>query len=568
MDLEGFLSRLEHARRNGAGWIARCPAHEDNNPSLSLDERDAKILLHCHAGCSVEAICKALGIEVRELFTEAKPQSRIVNTYDYRDERGAVLFQAVRYEPKEFKQRRPDGHGGWIWNLNGTRRVLYGLPEVLKAKSVLICEGEKDVETARKLGLVATCNPSGAGKWRDEYSESLRGKRDVIIADADEPGRKHAQQVAESLRGKVESLKTIELPGAKDLSEWVEKGGTRDALLELIRNSPESRGVQVESEPSGAGASLISVSIAELLKREIKRREMLLDPILPEQGLAMLYAYRGIGKTFIALGIAAAIASGGRFLRWTAPRARRVLYLDGELPAKTMQERSAMVLAGIEGDGPDPDALRIITPDFQKRPIPDLSTLEGQKLIEPHLDGIDLLVLDNLSALCRYGNENEGESWLPVQAWGLALRRRGISVLFIHHAGKNKSQRGTSRREDLLDTVITLKHPADYNPSQGLRCEVHFEKTRGMLAEGAKPFEVRLGSGEDGRAVWTLRDLETAKAAQAAELFVTGMSVRDVAEELGISRSTAHRLRKLWQASGIPEVSQRPDPIGVGQWDS
>jgi putative DNA primase/helicase len=136
-------------------------------------------------------------------------------------------------------------------------------------------------------------------------------------------------------------------------------------------------------------------------------------------------------------------------------------------------------LAGIEGDGPAPDVLRIITPDFQERPIPDLSTVEGQVLIEPHLDGTDLLVLDNLSPLCRYENENEGESWLPVQEWGLALRRRGISVLFVHHAGKNRSQRGTSRREDLLDTVFTLKHPADYNPSEGLRCEVYFEKTRG-----------------------------------------------------------------------------------------
>jgi AAA domain len=472
--LDNVLDRFEGVRPNGDGWSARCPAHEDREPSLSIHLRDGKILLHCHAGFTVEAICAAAGIQMRELFADSSSDPRIVAEYSYTDESGTLLFQVVRYEPKGFRQRRPDGYGAWNWNLNGVRRVLYRLPDVLKAKSVLVCEGEKDCEMARELGLTATCNPGGAGKWRDEYSETLRGKRVAMIADADEPGRKHARQVAQSLHGKTESVKVLELPGAKDLSEWAGKGGTRDAFLELVRSAPEYL-----TESATVGPLLISVSIAELLEREIKPREMLLAPILPEQGLAMLYAYRGIGKTFIALGIAAAVASGSRFLRWTAPRPRQVLYLDGELPAKTVQERSAMILAGIEGDGPAPDSLRIITPDFQVRPIPDLSTVEGQRLIEPHLGRIDLLVLDNLSALCRYGNENEGESWLPVQEWGLALRRRGISVLFVHHAGKNRSQRGTSRREDLLDTVFTLKHPADYNPSEGLRCEVYFEKTRG-----------------------------------------------------------------------------------------
>jgi putative DNA primase/helicase len=300
------------------------------------------------------------------------------------------------------------------------------------------------------------------------------------------------------------------------------------------------------------------VSVEELLAREIRPREMLLEPILPEQGLAMLYAYRGLGKTYLALGIAAAIASGASFLRWTAPRQRGVLYVDGELPAKTVQERFAMIVAGIEGGEPAPEALKIITPDFQERPLPDLATSQGQRLLEPHLAGVNLVVLDNLSALCRYGNENEGEGWLPVQEWALGLRRRGISVLFVHHAGKNRSQRGTSRREDLLDTVITLKHPADYNPSEGLRCEVHFEKTRSMLGDAAKPFEARMESGSDGRAIWTSRELEDAKAQQAASLFAEGVSVRDVAEELEISKSQAGRLRKLWALNDREKVSRCP----------
>jgi DNA primase len=131
--------------------------------------------------------------------------------------------------------------GGWLWNLHGTRRVLYRLPEVLAEKSLLICEGEKDCETARALGIVATCNAGGAGKWREEYSEHLHGKQIIIIADADEPGRKHAETVSASLQWKASSIKALELPGAKDLSEWVEHGGARDALLELFRNAPERK---------------------------------------------------------------------------------------------------------------------------------------------------------------------------------------------------------------------------------------------------------------------------------------------------------------------------------------
>lgn len=330
-----------------------------------------------------------------------------------------------------------------------------------------------------------------------------------------------------------------------------------EAALKGDREAATAHVAAVRADVS-ASSGLRVLSIGELLACKIRPREMLLEPILPEQGLAMLYAYRGLGKTYLALGIAVAVASGTRFLRWEAPRPRRVLYVDGELPAKTVQERLAMIVAGIEGPEPAAEALKIVTPDFQERAIPDLATSQGQRLLEPHLAGIDLVVLDNLSALCRYGNENEGEGWLPVQEWALGLRRCGTSMLFVHHAGKNRSQRGTSRREDLLDTVITLKHPANYNPSEGLRCEVHFEKTRSMLGDAAKACEVRMESGPDGRAVWSWRALEDARAEQAALLFADRMSVRDVAEELGISKSQAGRLRQKWMMGQSSEVSQCP----------
>jgi len=286
---------------------------------------------------------------------------------------------------------------------------------------------------------------------------------------------------------------------------------------------------------------LRAVSITELLRIDLKPRGMVLHPFIPSQGLAMLYSKRGVGKTFISLGIAIAVASGTRFLKWNAPVPRRVLFVDGEMPATTLKQRISDIVAGTNIGAPL-DNLRLITPDLQDRALPDLATLQGQQEIESHLDGVDLLILDNLSSLVRAVKENEGEGWLPVQEWVLSLRRRGISVLFVHHAGKTGSQRGTSRREDLLDSVVTLKNPADYSPSEGLRFDVHYEKARGFCGEDARPFEVRLHQGKGGEALWTVTDPEISAAAKVAEMHWQGMSYRDIADELGLSKSKVHRI--------------------------
>jgi hypothetical protein len=250
---------------------------------------------------------------------------------------------------------------------------------------------------------------------------------------------------------------------------------------------------------------LVELGADELLERVIPPREMLLAPIIPSQSLSMLYAKRGIGKTFLALGIAHAVASGTKFLRWEASSAKRVLYVDGELPGRLLQERYRIISA----DAPSGN-LRFISPDFQESNIPDLACREGQTLIEDHLKDVNLLILDNLSCLVRGVKENEGEGWVPIQGWALELRRKGISVLFLHHAGKLGTQRGTSRREDVLDTSITLRNPQDYRAEEGLRVELHFEKCRSLTGEDVRPFEVKLeawaGSGE-----WLVRDLEDAK---------------------------------------------------------
>ena len=299
---------------------------------------------------------------------------------------------------------------------------------------------------------------------------------------------------------------------------------------------------------------LAAASAYEFLTAQFPPREMVLAPILPSQGLAMIYSRRGVGKTYLTLAIAHAVARGGNFLRWIAPRARRVLFVDGELPAPVLQQRLRTIVYGLpktEPRLPDPAYFKIVTPDLQRGAMPDIATSRGQSMIESRLDGGDLLVLDNLSCLARSGKENEGESWIPVQDWALRLRQKGICVLFLHHAGKGGQQRGTSRREDLLDTVIALRQPDDYCATEGLRAQVRFEKARGFFGEDARPFEVRMDI-RDGAAVWSMRvdepklRLQDPLLEEASELFEQGFSVREVAERLGISKSRVGRLREAW----------------------
>ncbi len=170
------------------------------------------------------------------------PKKAVKAVYDYTDEAGKLIFQTVRYEPKDFKQRRPDGKDGWIYNLQGIRLVPFNLPEILKAKAVTICEGEKDCLNLKALGLTATCNPMGAGKWRPEYNDYFKGKRIGIFADNDEAGRKHAHQIAQAIKGLAEIVKVVELPGLPvkgDVSDWIAQGGTKEALIELIKEAQE-----------------------------------------------------------------------------------------------------------------------------------------------------------------------------------------------------------------------------------------------------------------------------------------------------------------------------------------
>ena len=261
-------------------------------------------------------------------------------------------------------------------------------------------------------------------------------------------------------------------------------------LKQLLRSRGESSRPITTDQPIH---TLKSIGFDDFLAINMPPREMLLNPILPERSLAMLYAPRGVGKTLLSLSIGLAVASGSPLLRWHAPRQRRVLYVDGEMPLVSLQERLRLISYGFGAAIPN-DGFRVLAADNTENGL-SIGSEMGQRAIDPLLTGVDLVILDNLSTLCTNGSESASDAWVPIQNWLPKLRRQGVAVLLVHHAGTNGRQRGTSRREDALDTVIALRRPKDYSPEQGARFEVHFEKLRNRVdGDAAVPFEAKLAA--------------------------------------------------------------------------
>ncbi len=428
MSLETILWRLKGVRRSGNGWMALCPAHEDKNASLSVREENGKVLVHCHGGCALEAICASIRIEISDLFSDNGPAPRTVAEYEYLDKDGKLLFQVVRFEPKDFRQRRPDGKDGWHWNLKGIRRVPYRLPEVLTAKFVLVCEGEKDCETARALGIVATCNPGGAGKWREEYSEHLHNKSVTVIPDADEPGRRHSQQVAGSLFGKVDSLKVLELPGAKDLSEWVVRGGTPDALMELIRTAP---GWKPESQTT-SGFSL--PLLADLLARPDVPVEWVVENLLVAGTVSCVAAKPKVGKSTFARNLCLRVSRGEDFLGLKTKQ--------GECIYFGLEEREEDIKSDFRAMGADgSEPVYIHAAAAPAEGIDGLCDLVRKR--RPVL-----VVIDPLFRLARIRDEKAyAETYAALGPLIDVAREVGTHVMLTHHAGK-------SAKADAVDSPL------------------------------------------------------------------------------------------------------------------
>ena len=336
--VQGLLDRLEGVKQTGKDrWVAFCPVHENppqgHKPSLSIARGDdGRALVKCQAGCATADVVAAVGKTEADLYVQdgqrphprapgpakaGQSGGRIVATYDYRDADGGLLYQVVRYEPKDFRQRRPNGNGGWIWKMGSTPRVLYRLSELLAADPaewVFVVEGEKDVDNLRAIGLAATTNPGGKGKWKHLSDDSaLHGRRVAVIPDNDKDGggMLHAQDVAGRLDGKAANVRIVELPGGvKDASIWLDSLDSKSpddlaaGLVELAEAAPiwTPQG----AEPAGLAVPVLTC-MADVKPEPVR---WLWPKRIALGKLTLLVGDPGLGKSFITLDMAARISRG------------------------------------------------------------------------------------------------------------------------------------------------------------------------------------------------------------------------------------------------------------------
>ncbi len=336
-----ILAKLREVTRTSSGWTASCPAHDDDRPSLSVAVGDdGRALVHCFAGCETDAVLKAVDMTFKDLA----PGRREVAAYPYHDEHGRLVYEIVRCEPKEFRMRRPDGQGGWIWSLKGIQRVMYRFPDLHGYTRVYFVEGEKDANALVALGLPATTTAGGVTGWRDKYADQLvaAGVEEVIVLpDNDDPGREYATKVAAALRSRGITVGIVALPGLPaggDVSDWLAAGGDRLKLKQLAEDALTPPEAATAPEVPKIGRTVVVVLASEIEPKHV-------DWIWPGRlAVGMLTNVVGLpkqGKGLFFTDIAARITHGAVMppspitARSNFTEPGRVLIITGEDSAET-----------------------------------------------------------------------------------------------------------------------------------------------------------------------------------------------------------------------------------------
>jgi hypothetical protein len=341
-----WLLGRPHGPEGHRAWKVSCPGplhrRGDQRPSLSVKQREGdKLLLTCRsAKCPTEQILAAGAFTLADLFYDTTERSNgsspgtIVATYDYLNETSELAHQVVRYEPKDFKCRRPDGRGGWIWNMHGVQPLLYHRDELTGITRVYVAEGEKCADAVAALGLVATTNHGGAGKWGDAHTEQLvaAGVKEVVIfADHDAPGERHARAVARACLAAGLRVKIVgfpELPEAADVSDYLDAGHSREALLARVDAAPWAAPADVrDAEPAGASGGLVSVLASDVIAKPVS---WLWPRRLAAGKLTLEVGDTGHGKSLLTVDVAARVSTGGEWPDGGDIEAGHVVILSAE----------------------------------------------------------------------------------------------------------------------------------------------------------------------------------------------------------------------------------------------
>jgi putative DNA primase/helicase len=473
---------LEQQTRSGE-ILVKCPRHDDNRPSLRVHpEKDCWKCDPCGtSGNAWELMAYLAGSDPGDkkavlAWRDAhglgngagKSEPKIV-IYGYQDENRNEISQTVRKEPKTFFQRRPDGRGGYIENLNGIRRVPFRLPELLESdpsEFVFIVEGEKDVLAIAERGGVATCNAMGAGKWQDGYSEFLRNRHCIVIPDNDEPGRQHANQVSTSLvahgAASVRMLELPNLPAKGDTSDFFQAGGTFEQLRDLATKAPVfapavGRTQQISTEPEPVLVRLSNV--------KPQATEWVWRFYLPRGSIALVYGNPGEGKTTFTIDCASRISVGANWPDGTPS-------IKGSVVILSCEDRESDIRNKVDLHGGDPEKIHVLRAIRRGGMEQHFSLVDNLLQLEKALDLIGdvvLLVVDPLSAyLGSKDSYKDSEIRTVLGPLALLAERRNIGVIAVMHVTKNSQTQALYRAQGSIAfiaaarTAFTLgKHPDD-----------------------------------------------------------------------------------------------------------
>lgn len=515
------LTRALGGRWYGDHGRARCPAHDDRNPSLSISiGKDVPIVLHCHGGCSNSDVIDAL-VE-RNLWTP-KPNGNsgvhrsIVAEYDYVDELGVVLFQVVRMEPKAFRQRRPLPGGGWEWR--GPKRfVPYRLPDILRRQSepIWIVEGEKDADNLHRYGILATTNAGGAGKWREELNDHFRGRTVFVVPDGDTPGQEHARSVARHLRAVAASVRILELPeGFKDISELIDAGRHPTELLAF-------------RHPVIGGRALMAAEYPPLIP--------LVDQLIVP-GLTLLTAKPKVGKSWMALAMGLAVASGGQLFGDLECAHAGVLMLMLEDSPRRLQARCKQLL----GMQRMPEQIAFCT-SWSKG---EETVADVEEYLDQHPD-VKLVVVDVLQKIKgeESGKSAYADDYASLERLQGMAQRRDVAVVVLHHLRKAE---GTDA-VDLVSGTLGIAGAADHiivitgNADDGYQLEMKGRELRDVawsmaLEDGRWSITGEAVRKSKGRPKTTPDIRDAVVACREA-----GMTTRKISEELGVSKGTVSNI--------------------------
>lgn len=526
---------------------ALCPFHDDiRKPSLSIALMDG--LFKCH-GCGKEgngvtfADLRGINRESLPGWEPARPKQSIEATYDYTDEAGSLLYQVVRLFPKSFRQRVRDQNGVWVWGLNGARRVLYHLPEILNERigrgTVYIVEGERDCDVLRGAGFASTCNPMGAGpgKWLESYSKTLDGFAEaVIVADKDTPGRDHAKRVAESLSKYISQIRVLELPGdrVKDSADWFEQGGEVEAFKGLVAQAPiwsrensflfsAPKGEETEKNSKRLG----SVTLGELLSAGDVEIDWKIKDLLPMESVGILSGTSGHGKSWMLMDLAIEASRGGKWLGQFATKPGRVVYIDEESSSGLLIKRMNKLLRAKGLKAEDTDIRLVIGKGLC---FSDPGSV--QKLMA-ELDDLrpSLVIIDALIRVFK-GEENSASEMAGVfNEVKKIVRDYKCAILFADHQKKvsmpggtgDQLLRGSSEKTAFVDTLLSLQRKED---------TLFIEHSKSRFAEPVPAFAVKIEDNHDKthttvRYVGDAEPLRQAARLEPAFEFLAGQFIGD-----------------------------------------